>query len=197
MQDKRFTVPEREEYLTLLQTAYLLGRSEQSTREIVKRGALQSVKWQNRIFIPVNSLESYVLEIIKKYEEAVRYLDLPDGQKAEYLKEILPETYHGYSPDPARFLTVIQAAYLMKTSRQAVYDLIRKEVFRRAKGFGVALIPIENFAMYITGKMNDIRPAINFLTKDPFSFWEQEYSSFERFYLQQKRRNQCQNLSKN
>lgn len=182
----------QEEYLTLLQTAFLIGQSEQNTLENIKRGKIQAVKRmvgeRNRIFVPVNSLEMYVSEIVKKYSEAVKYLDLPDEQKVDYLKEILPDTYAGYSPDPTKYLTVIQVAFLIKRSRQAVYDLIRKGVFQRIKGSRTTLISIEDFAVYILDKMERIRPAIFYLTEDSFSFWSEEKGNYERFYQENGRK---------
>lgn len=182
----------QEEYLTLLQTAFLIGQSEQNTLENIKRGKIQAVKRmvgeRNRIFVPVNSLEMYVSEIVKKYSEAVKYLDLPDEQKVDYLKEILPDTYVGYSPDPTKYLTVIQVAFLIKRSRQAVYDLIKKGVFQRIKGTRTTLISIEDFAVYILDKMERIRPAIFYLTEDSFSFWSEEKGNYERFYQENGRK---------
>ncbi|MDE6851211.1 MAG: hypothetical protein K2J67_01815, partial [Lachnospiraceae bacterium] len=85
----------QDEYLTLLQTAFLINQTEQNTLSIVKRGLLQVVKKNNRLYVPVNSLKNYVYAILGKYQEAVLFLDLPDEEKNAYLRKILPASYHG------------------------------------------------------------------------------------------------------
>lgn len=170
------------EYLTLLQTAFLINQTEQNIQSIVKRGQLQAVKKNNRLYIPVDSLKNYIYSILGKYQEAVLFLDLPDEEKNAYLKKILPAAYHGYTPDPAKYLTVIQASYLGGCSRQAVYDLIRKGVFRKIRISGRTLIPVPDFAVYILGKMNHIRPALLFFAEDSFSFWTKEEESWNKYY---------------
>lgn len=183
------------EYLTLLQTAFLIGQSEQNTLSILKRNQLRVVKKNNRLFVPINSLKNYVYAILGKYQEAVLFLDLPDEEKDVYLKKILPMTYHGRSPDPAKYLTVSQVSYLAGCSRQTVYDLIRKKVFRKIRGFGSTLIPIEDFAAFILEKMNRIRPALLFFQEDSFSFWNKEEESWNAFYQmsREERGYRCQN----
>ncbi len=187
-QDKK-----QDEYLTLLQAAFLISQSEQNTLSIVKSGRIQVVRRKHRMFIPVNSLKNYIYTILGKYQEAILFLDLPDSEKEDYLTGILPSDYHGHSPDPARYLTVIQAAYLGGCSRQAVYDLIRKGVFRRIRRSGRTLIPIEDFASYIIGKMNRIRPALMFFEEDSFSFWAGEEESWNEFYQKSREGTGCQN----
>ena len=188
----------QDEYLTLLQTAFLIGQSEQNTMSIVKSGKMQSVKRNNRMFIPVDSLKSYIYTILGKYQEAILFLDLPDDEKKEYLIKILPSAYHGRSPDPARYLTVVQVSYLSGCSRQTVYDLIRKGVFRKIRRSGSTLIPIEDFAAFILGKMNLIRPALLFFEEDSFSFWTKEEQRWNEFYqrCREERGCRCRNSVK-
>lgn len=182
----------QDEYLTLLQAAFLISQTEQNTLSIVKRGQLQAVKKNNRLFISEDSLKSYIYAIVGKYQEAVLFLDLPDEEKSAYLKKILPISYHGYTPDPAKYLTVIQAAYLGECSRQAVYDLIRKGVFQKIRRSGRMLIPVEDFAAYILDKMSRIRPALEYFAEGSFSFWEQEENEWNEFYQMSRKERGCQ-----
>ena len=189
----------QDEYLTLLQTAFLINQTEQNTLSIVKNGKLKAVKRKNRLYISVDSLKNYIYSILGKYQEAVLFLDLPDEEKDVYLKKILPAAYHGHNPDPAKYLTVIQASYLGECSRQAVYDLIRKEVFQKIRISRNTLISIEDFAEYILEKMNRIRPALLFFTEDSFSFWAKEEQSWNEFYQmsREERGCRCRNSSRN
>lgn len=185
----------QEEYLTVQQAAFLLCQSEHNIMETIKRGKLQAVKKNQRMFIPVASLKAYVNAILGKYQEAIIFLDLPDDEKAGYLNELLPAAYHGRSPDPSRYMTVIQVSCLAGCSRQTVYDLIRKRVFKKVQRFGRMYIPISDFAGFILEKMNRIRPALEYFTEDSFSFWEREENDWKEFYQmsREERGYRCQN----
>lgn len=188
----------QDEYITLLQTAFLINQTEQNTLSIVKSGKLKAVKRKNRLYISVNSLKNYIYAIIGKYQEAVLFLDLPDEEKDTYLKKILPANYHGYSPDPAKYLTVTQVSYLSGCSRQTVYDLIQKEIFQKIQRSGRTLVSIEDFAEYILEKMNCIRLALLFFSEDSFSFWTEEEQNWNEFYQmsREERGYRCQNSVK-
>lgn len=191
MEDNVMERKGQEEYLTVLQAAYLIGQSEHNIMEIIKSGRLCAVKKNQRMFIPVASLESYVNAILGKYQEAIIYLDLADDEKAAYLNELLPAAYHGRSPDPSRYMTVIQVSYLAGCSRQTVYDLIQKRVFRKVRRSGRMYIPISDFAGFILEKMNRIRPALEYFTEDSFSFWEQEENDWKEFYQMSREERGC------
>lgn len=182
MEDNVMDRKGQEEYLTVLQAAYLIGQSEHNIMEIIKSGRLCAVKKNQRMFIPVASLESYVNAILGKYQEAILFLDLANDEKAAYLNELLPAAYHGRSPDPSRYMTVIQVSCLAGCSRQTVYDLIRKRVFKKVQRSGRMYIPISDFAGFILEKMNRIRPALEYFTEDSFSFWEQKENKWKEFY---------------
>ena len=188
----------QDEYLTLLQTAFLINQTEQNTLSIVRSGKLKAVKRKNRLYISVDSIKNYIYAIIGKYQEAVLFLDLPDEEKDAYLKKILPAAYHGHNPDPAKYLTVIQVSYLGGCSRQTVYNQIQKGVFQKIRRSGRSLISVEDFATFILEKMNRIRPALLFFSEDSFSFWTEEEQSWNEFYQmsREERGYRCQNSVK-
>lgn len=175
-----------EEYLTIAQIAFLLGRNRLYAEKLVSRGQLHLKAKEKKYLVSSNDFNRYINLQIMKYSNAVSYLEAEDT--ILWWQE---RSHIGKKSTNQELLTVSQTAYLLELSRQAVYNLLAKNkmeavTIKEQKREGIWIVK-DSFANYLLNKLSRFRNALLYIqAEDTFKFWQSKESEFEKFMEQER-----------
>lgn len=170
-----------EEYLTIAQVAFLLGRNRLYAEKLVSRGRLHLIARERKYLVSSEEFIHYISVQMQKYSNAISFLEAEDA--------ILWWQEHphvGKNSMQLELLTVSQTAYLLGISRQAVYNLLDKNkietvTVKEQKREGIRVVK-NSFAQYLLKKLSRFRNALLYLqSEDTFGFWQSKEQEFEEF----------------
>ncbi len=113
-----------EDYIDVKQTAWLLNLTIRNVQSLAKDGKLTAIDGSNKKLIEVKSLEEYFNKKLEKYETAVEFFEAPDKDK--YWNTVSCRI--NVISNEIGYLSIPQAAYVLNNSRQAIQDMIRKNI---------------------------------------------------------------------
>lgn len=175
-----------EEYLTIAQVAFLLGRNRLYAEKLVSKGQLHLKTKEKKYLVSSEDFNHYISLQLMKYSNAISYLDAKDTTL--WWQE---RPHIGKKSINQELLSVSQAAYLLGLSRQAVYNLLARNkieniTIKEQKREAVWIVK-SSFANYLLNKLNRFRNALLYLqTEDTFKFWQSKEPEFEQFMEQER-----------
>ena len=113
-----------EDYIDVKQTAWLLNLTIRNVQSLAKDGKLTAIDGSNKKLIAVKSLEEYFNKKLEKYETAVKFFEAPD--KDIYWNIVSCRI--NVKSNETGYLSIPQAAYVLNNSRQAIQDMIQKNI---------------------------------------------------------------------
>lgn len=170
-----------EEYLTIAQVAFLLGRNRQYAEKLVSIGHLHLIAQEQKYLVSSEELIRYISIQLQKYANAISFLDAEDT--ILWWEE---RPHVGKNSMHRELLTVSQTAYLLGISRQAVYNLLNDNkieavTVKEQKREGIRVVK-NSFAHYLLKKLNRFRNALLYLqSEDTFGFWQSKEQEFKEF----------------
>lgn len=168
---KNINLVGEDEYLTILQTAYILGVQRRFIEYLLSNKRIKADKAGNKRLIKRSYLYEYVCNKLSKYSKVYEYIECEN--KIEYWKKY-PDVCKNLNEDIS-MLTQNQVAHLLNITIKGVCKQINELGLEVVKVQRRSYIPIQYLLNYVEKNISKYDLACEYFMQEPEEFWNHHY----------------------
>lgn len=176
-----------EEILTVMQVAYLLKTQRRNVKWMINTNKLEAVFSRKKYLIKKSSFEKMLHEKLEKYSRLREFINEKD--KIQYWNNCNFEVTSRSDND--EYVTVCQAAYLLKKSRQSIYEMLKSGRLERykVKDCNKRYITIKSLERVLSGIDEYYERATSYIQcSDVYDYWLRSNIETETYEQERRRR---------